>query len=74
MYPSLEVEYMDGASVALELENEAEPDRIVRVDLTGWKSDHIGEFISQRLKSLEDDGGGEVVAGAWTAEIQSCSG
>jgi len=74
MYPSLEVEYMDGANVALELENERDPDRVVRVDLTGWKSDQMAEFISQRLNSIEEDGGDKVIAGAWTAEIQSCSG
>jgi len=72
MYPSLEVEYMDGVNVALELENEREPDRIVRVDLTGWKSDHMAEFIAQRLNSTEQGSG--AVEGVWTAEIQSCSG
>lgn len=73
MYPSLEVEYMDGVNVALELENERDPDRVVRVDLTGWKSDDMAMFIAQRLPGGED-AGGEVVAGVWTAEIQSCSG
>lgn len=76
LYPGLEVEYMDGASIAIELENEDDPMRIVRADVTGWKSDDIGKFLGERLKSNASgaDGDGAGVAGAWTAEIQSCSG
>lgn len=74
LFPSLEVEYMEGAHPALELENEDDPDRVLRAEVSGWKSEHIFEFLSSRLVS-EGEGDAKVsVAGAWTAEVQTCSG
>lgn len=76
-FPELEVEYAEGAKPAIEFEME-ESDRIVRADVSGWESDHIFHFLTDRLeKGFENsteatnDMG---TAGAWTAEIQTCSG
>lgn len=78
LFPALEVEYQEGASPALELENEDAPDRVVRADVSGWKSDHLAEFLKERLHTrTTSDAEGSVkmvAAGAWTAEVQSCSG
>lgn len=76
MFPQLEVEYMEGAHPAVELENEDNPDRVLRAEVSGWKSEHIFEFLSSRLLSA-DEGEGDAktaVSGAWTAEVQTCSG
>jgi len=65
---------------ALELENDVDGEsRILRADVLGWKSDHLGQFLRERLESGADseakDGVVKLAAdGAWTAEIQSCSG
>lgn len=83
LFPQLEVEYMEGAEAAVELEQEDDPNRIVRAVVTGWKSNHLGEFLGVRLKehkaentSDSEQGGGVVMAaqGAYTAEVQTCSG
>jgi len=80
LFPALEVEYQEGAAPALELENNVDgTSRILRADVSGWKSDHLGQFLRERLESSADseakDGSIKMAAdGAWTAEIQSCSG
>jgi len=72
----LEVEYQEWANPSIELENKDEPDRVLRADVTGWKSGHLQDFLSSRLKP-DDSEAGETnlpAKGAYTAEIQSCSG
>lgn len=84
-YKGLEVEYMEGAEPAIELESETDPDRIIRAVVSGWKSDHLGAFLGARLEGADqvtmaqeqpkDEGEVKMAAaGAWTAEVQSCSG
>jgi hypothetical protein len=81
MFPGLEVEYVQGQRPVLELEMEDDDTRALRAEVNGWKSEHLFDFLTERLEprnaSAEDDAdslsvGG--VAGAWSAEIQSCSG
>jgi len=80
LFPNLEVEYMEGSKPALELEMLDEPDRILRVEVGGWASDYIKEFLSARLEKREEAGQDDdskpatVASGAFSAEIQSCSG
>lgn len=76
LFPGLEVEYVEGAAGALEFENEDNPDYVLRADVASWKSDHIAEFLTQRLKSNKTNASDtvEVAKGAWTAEIQTCQG
>uniref|UniRef100_A0A7S4SA43 Selenoprotein F n=1 Tax=Alexandrium monilatum TaxID=311494 RepID=A0A7S4SA43_9DINO len=77
LFPGLEVEYLEGAMPAIELENDEQPERVVRADVSGWKSNHLYEFLEQRLRTAEVGEKAEVkmaVEGAWTAEVQSCSG
>lgn len=81
-YSRLEVEYMESAEPAIEFEKDDEPDRVVRAVVAGWKSDQLGQFLSLRLEdqkaenSSDSGEGGAVLAaqGAFTAEIQTCSG
>jgi hypothetical protein len=81
-FPRLEVEYMESAEPAVEFEKDDEPDRVVRAVVTGWKSDQLGQFLNLRLEdqstetSSNSSEGGAVMAaqGAFTAEIQTCSG
>jgi len=78
-FPGLEVEYSEGAKPAIEFEMEDNPSRIVRADVSNWESDHLFQFLTERLeKSSEADEGendmSKAPAGAWTAEIQTCSG
>eukprot|EP00928_Gymnodinium_smaydae_P011662 TRINITY_DN14278_c0_g1_i1.p1 TRINITY_DN14278_c0_g1~~TRINITY_DN14278_c0_g1_i1.p1 ORF type:complete len:200 (+),score=47.34 TRINITY_DN14278_c0_g1_i1:76-675(+) len=75
-FPSLEVEYLDGHNAAIELEQEGQPDRILRADVSGWTSDHLYQFLSERLeKGIPADGEVKMAAeGAWTAEVQTCPG
>lgn len=78
LFSRLEVVYQEGAKPAIELERSDQPDRIVRADVAGWKSEHLFQFASERLE--KDDAAEAAKAadskpeGAWTAEIQSCSG
>lgn len=71
---------MEGSKPALELEMLDEPDRILRVEVGGWASDYIKEFLSARLEKREEAGQDDdskpatVASGAFSAEIQSCSG
>jgi len=83
LFPGLEVEYQEGASPAVELESSQEDGRVLRADVSGWKSEHLVEFLSLRLLDRKAEGNvdGEgaatsamAVKGAWTAEVQSCSG
>lgn len=67
---NLEVDYQAGSSPAVELEQT--DGRVLRADVRDWKSDHLVQFLNLRLESAENDDVG--VAGAWSAEIQSCSG
>lgn len=75
-FPGLEVEYLDGANAAIEFERESDPDKILRADVSGWQSDHVFEFLTERMeKSSESESAKDgIVTGAWTAEIQTCSG
>lgn len=75
LFPALDVEYMEDVEPGIELERKDQPDRVVRADTAGWKSDHIFDFLKARLEMQHDDGKPKTAtAGAWTAEIQSCSG
>jgi hypothetical protein len=83
MFPNLEVEYVEASKPAIELEqtdDEGEPTRTLRADVGGWKSEHLVEFLTARLEREggdDTDWGKEakmVVKGAYSAEIQSCSG
>jgi len=70
--PNLEVDYQAGASPAVELETTDGSGRVLRADVRDWKSDHLVQFLNLRLQEAEkSDGMGN---GAWSAEIQSCSG
>lgn len=72
---NLEVDYQAGSSPAVELETTDGSGRVLRADVRDWKSDHLVQFLNLRLESAENDmDGGMGVAGAWSAEIQSCSG
>jgi len=87
-YKGLEVEYQEGAEPAIELESDADPDRVLRAVVSGWKSEHLGAFLGLRLEGAEnvtagagyaENAGGEgevtmAAQGAWTAEVQTCSG
>lgn len=79
-FQRLEVEYSEGSTPSIELEKEDDPNRVLLVHVQDWKSDHIYQFLS---KSLIDGGrlnissaqdATTVAPGAWSAEIQSCSG
>lgn len=81
LFPQLEVEYMEAAEPAVEFERDDQPDRVVRAVVTGWKSNHLADFLGVRLEQRKEEnssdgseGGGLLAAGVWTAEIQSCSG
>lgn len=77
LFPRLEVEYQEGASPAIELEDSNKPDRVVRADVFGWQSDALFQFLKLRLKESGDagkEGAAMAAQGAWTAEIQTCSG
>jgi hypothetical protein len=81
LFPQLEVEYMEAAEAAVEFENDDDPNRVVRVVVTGWKSDHLSQLLGVRLEqtkpnSSDVDKDGVVMAaqGAYTAEVQTCSG
>lgn len=74
LFKSLEVEYLEGAAPAIELENEDDPDSVLRAEVTGWKSHHLVDFLTARLKSAQGEEANVAAEGAWTAEIQSCSG
>jgi hypothetical protein len=77
LFPSLEVEYMEGSRAAVDLEDGAvygEPDHVLRTEVGGWTSDQIYQFLSERLEQRNTSEEALGVAGAWTAEIQSCSG
>lgn len=81
LFPGLEVEYVENAEAAVELESDDDPDRIVRAVVTGWKSDHLVKFLDGRLEQKsekdDDDTQGAVpmgVGGHYTAEVQTCSG
>lgn len=79
LFKRLEVEYIEGSKPALELEREDDSSRVLRADVGGWKSNHIFDFLTERLDesntsdNSEDDESVGVV-GAWTSEVQSCSG
>lgn len=87
-YKGLEVEYQEGADPAIELESDTDPDRVLRAVVAGWKSDHLGQFLELRLEGAEnvtssagyvENAGSEgevtmAAEGAWTAEVQTCSG
>lgn len=74
-FPALEVEYQEGAKAAIEFEKEEDPSRIVRADVSGWQSDHLFQFLTERLEESSTSASGPgIVQGAWTAEIQTCSG
>lgn len=70
---NLEVEYREGARPVVELEKEEEPGRMWKADVSGWKSDDLFEFLSVRLRKADGEDTA-AVGGAWTAEVQSCSG
>lgn len=82
LFSQLEVEYMENAEPAVEFESDTDPDRVLRAVVSGWKSNHLGQFLSERLEdqgpqnNSESAQGGAVMAaqGAWTAEVQTCSG
>eukprot|EP00929_Paragymnodinium_shiwhaense_P091718 TRINITY_DN51625_c0_g2_i1.p2 TRINITY_DN51625_c0_g2~~TRINITY_DN51625_c0_g2_i1.p2 ORF type:complete len:216 (+),score=71.77 TRINITY_DN51625_c0_g2_i1:68-715(+) len=76
LFPSLEVEYMEGSRAAVEFENEGDVSRIVRAEVAGWTSDQLFDFLSLRLeqKNARKEEAATATAGAWTAEVQSCSG
>jgi len=68
LFSGLEVEYQEGAWPAIELEKEDDPNHVLRADVSGWKSDHLVEFLTTKFKAPEQ------LQGAWTAEVQTCSG
>mmetsp|Transcript_52200 Transcript_52200/g.124432 ORF Transcript_52200/g.124432 Transcript_52200/m.124432 type:complete len:404 (-) Transcript_52200:636-1847(-) len=78
LFRNLEVEYSEGSNPAIELENPEDPQRVVRADVMGWKSDQLADFVALHLETVQADsepgGEGGIVGGAWSAEIQSCSG
>jgi len=74
---NLEVDYQEGSWPAFELEMTDYPDRVLRADVRGWKSEHLVEFLSTRLEAAAEDqveGGDGGIKQGWSAEIQSCSG
>jgi len=78
-FPGLEVEYQEGASPAIELENEDNPNYVLRADVSGWKSEDLVKFVSARLEKPADsaaENAGDALADVqkWTSEVQSCSG
>jgi len=79
LFSQLEVEYVEAAEPALELEQDDDSGRVLRAVVAGWKSDHVAQFLEVRLKQTNntesDEGGAKMVAeGAYTAEVQTCSG
>lgn len=80
LFPSLEVEYQEGVGAAIEFSNPStDPERIVRTKVHGWKSEHLVDFMTQRLDDSDNQGGQGLGSTSstrkiWTAEIQTCSG
>jgi len=79
LFPELEVEYSEAAEPALELEKDDGSGRVLRAVVAGWKSDHLAQFLGVRLEQKNntegDEGGAKMVAkGAFSAEVQTCSG
>jgi len=74
---NLEVDYQEGSWAALELENDDGSGRVLRADVSGWKSNHLRDFLGSHLEGAaeaDSDASGIAATGAWSAEIQSCSG
>jgi len=67
---------MENAEAAIELENDDENTTTLRAVVTGWKSNHLADFLAVRLEEQKNEDGSAVMAadGAYTAEIQTCSG
>lgn len=79
LFPQLEVEYAETAEPAVELEKDDDSGRVLRAVVAGWKSDHLAQFLGLRLEQTNntesDNSGAKMVAeGAYTAEVQTCSG
>lgn len=71
---NLEVDYQAGSWPAIELETNDGSGRVLRADVKDWKSDHLVQFLNMCLEAAEDQDKTGAIGGAWSAEIQSCSG
>eukprot|EP00746_Dinoflagellata_sp_MGD_P078125 gnl/MRDRNA2_/MRDRNA2_31265_c0_seq1.p1 gnl/MRDRNA2_/MRDRNA2_31265_c0~~gnl/MRDRNA2_/MRDRNA2_31265_c0_seq1.p1 ORF type:complete len:240 (+),score=47.26 gnl/MRDRNA2_/MRDRNA2_31265_c0_seq1:1-720(+) len=77
LFPGLEVEYQEGDRAAIEFSNPSkDPERVVRIRVHGWKSEHLFSYLSLRLENSDQgqQGLGQGERKYWTAEIQTCSG